>query len=239
MRTLVLLHGGGTDARCWEAVAPHLAGFAVRTPTLPGHGDRPAPARDRVEAIAAPVMDWIAREVPGAYALVGHSLGGMVAMVAAAEAPHRPERLVLADTFDVPAMTWRDWGRVVTLRQAARIMGHARASEAVADRAELGREGFDGTLRASMQERPALPLHRMMAAVQHFDGRPFLDRIAAPTLLLRAGGNPATAPANRRMLARLADARLEVLEGTGHLMMRDDPRGFADAVAGFLEGWQP
>ncbi|CUH39893.1 Tropinesterase [Jannaschia seosinensis] len=233
---LVLIHGGGTDARCWGAVRPLLEDrFRILAPDLPGHGDAPAPPEASVEALAAPITDRIAREVPGPYALLGHSLGGMVAMRIAADGP-RPDRLILADTFDKPASGLQAWGRIMGMGLAARLLGRRRATEYLIEAQGLGAGGFDADLRASMLHEGAMPLHAMMRAVRRFDGRPLLDRLDMPTLLLMAGGNPATEPAGRRMEARLPDARRVMMPEVGHMQMRDDPEGFAREVIGFLGG---
>lgn len=236
---LVLVHGGGTDARCWGAVRPGLARrFRVLAPDLPGHGDRPAPAAATVEALARPLAERIRAEVAGPYHLLGHSLGGMVATWIAANGP-APERLVLADTFDVAAPDARSWARVAAMGLGARLLGRARATRYVIEAQGLGTEGFDAALRASMLHEAAMPLGDMMAAVRRWDGRPHLDRLTMPVLLLMAGGHPATAAAGRRMEARLADARRVVMPEVGHMQMRDDPAGFVRAVVGFLEGSSP
>lgn len=84
--TLVLLHGVGLDHTVWEPVAALLADrFAVITPDLPGHGDRPpAPAG----VTLADLADGVAAEIPAGSHLVGFSLGALVAQHLAV---HRPE----------------------------------------------------------------------------------------------------------------------------------------------------
>lgn len=232
--TLVMLHGGGTDARCWDLVRPLLARhFEVLTPDLPGHRDAPAPKANTVAALAAPVADWIAGTVRGPYHLLGHSLGGMVAMTIADGGPV-PERLILADTFDRAAHGWTDWGRLVVLALGARAIGRDQATVKVAEMHGLGHDGFDATLRASMHHKSAMGLGQMLDAVRRFDGRPILDRLPMPTLVLTAGENPATRAPGLRMEAQLAQGRRVVMPGAGHMQMRDDPEGFARAVLDFL-----
>ncbi|MBM2577760.1 alpha/beta hydrolase [Jannaschia sp. Os4] len=236
--TLVLLHGGGTDHRCWAPLLPHLPRrLRVLTPDMPGHGDRPAPRRSTAECVAETLAPELRDAVGGApFALLGHSFGGMVAMVLAA-GPLPPARLILADTFSKPADTPVNWLRIVAMGAGAAAVGHERATRVVLRDWDIGTEGADAQVRASMLHEHAMTLPRLMRAVRRFDGRPYLPRIACPTLCLMAGGNPATDGAGERMARRLPDARVEVMPRAGHMQMRDDPVGMAAAIARFLDGW--
>ena len=87
--TLVLLHFFGSSRRQWRPVAGRLADrFATVAIDLPGFGDAADAGKlfggYGVEAMARAVGDTIAASVDGAFALVGHSMSGKVAMVLAA-----------------------------------------------------------------------------------------------------------------------------------------------------------
>ena len=229
---LVLLHGGGTDHRCWAPLLPHLDGFDLRAPDLPGHGDRPLPADVSVEGVAAALAPEIDAMVGGApHAILGHSFGGMVAMVLAAR--RAPDRLILADTFAKPAAGVEAWLRIAAMQAGAALAGHRRATGAVLREWGIGRHGTDGIVRASMLHPHALSLPAMMGTVRRFDGRPLLPRIGCPTLCLMAGRNAATQGAGAAMAARLPDARVEEVDAD-HMLMRDDPAGTAAAIRRFL-----
>ena len=227
-----MLHGGGTDHRCFAHVAPILSDrFDLVTPDLPGHGDRPAPPEATVESVAAALEPRL--DATPDHVLLGHSFGGMVAMALAPRL--RPAKLILCDTFAVPAADPGSWARIVAMEWGARIVGRARATEMVTREMGLADHGPDAALRASMDHDAAWPLHTMLRAVRRFDGRPHLARIGCPTLLLMAGGNPATDGAGERAARRLADARVEIMPKVSHMQMRDDPEGFAAAVTRFAE----
>lgn len=93
---VILVHGFAGDGRTWNRVAAHLrrTGLDVDTPDMPGHGSNLAEAIDA----ASLVSDLVARinAAPGAVYLVGHSLGGAVAALAASAAPGRVASLTLA-----------------------------------------------------------------------------------------------------------------------------------------------
>jgi len=104
--TLVLLHGLGTSASTWALALPRLRALGhIIAPDLPGFGHSRLP-----EAAPVPTFDdhlTILREflrttVPGSMNLVGHSLGGWLAMRLALEDPGRVHELVLLN----PAGVW-------------------------------------------------------------------------------------------------------------------------------------
>lgn len=76
MTPVVLVHGGGLDARCWERMLPHLSGPAIAV-DLPGRGAHPAPlAEVTLAACAASVVADVDAAGFDDIVLVGHSLAG-------------------------------------------------------------------------------------------------------------------------------------------------------------------
>jgi pimeloyl-ACP methyl ester carboxylesterase len=95
---LLLLHALGEDGRDWHGVLPELARtHRVYVPDLRGHGASGFPGRYSFELMRDDVLGFLdALGIPDAV-LIGHSLGGMVALLLAEDAPHRLTRLVLED----------------------------------------------------------------------------------------------------------------------------------------------
>ncbi|NHA69365.1 alpha/beta fold hydrolase [Phycicoccus sp. CMS6Z-2] len=94
---VVLVHGTGADARTWDAaVAGLVPDRDVHAVDLRGHG---ASGRTDVYSVATMAADLAAllRSVPGPADVVGHSLGGLVALRAAVAGPDRVRRVVLED----------------------------------------------------------------------------------------------------------------------------------------------
>ena len=77
--TIVLIHGGGTTARFWDRLVPHLEGDVVAV-DLPGRADRPADLATLSvdDEVASVVTDIEARAPEGPLTLVAHSSGGLV-----------------------------------------------------------------------------------------------------------------------------------------------------------------
>lgn len=95
---LLLLHGTGMTAQDWDAVAPALArDREVRAVDLRGHGESNRPGTYSIALMAHDVIALLDVTTEPAVDLVGHSLGGLVALRVAAARPERVRRLVLED----------------------------------------------------------------------------------------------------------------------------------------------
>src|SRR3954453_2116372 len=96
----VLIHGMVNSSRHWEAVATSLAAdYTVIAPDLIGHGDSATPRGDySIGAHAASIRDLLTVIGVERASIVGHSLGGGVAMQFFYQFPQRTERLVLVSS---------------------------------------------------------------------------------------------------------------------------------------------
>ena len=97
---VVFIHGALNDHSVWTLLARWFAhhGYGVLAVDLPGHGRSAGPPLPSVEALA----DWVLALLDAAgvqqAALVGHSMGSLIALEAAARAPERVTRLVMLGT---------------------------------------------------------------------------------------------------------------------------------------------
>ncbi|MEZ4387829.1 MAG: alpha/beta hydrolase [Candidatus Krumholzibacteriia bacterium] len=95
---LVLVHGLGASAEIWDPILPFLANsFQVHVYELHGHGHTPALPNPSIGAEADALGAWIKEQGLVYPALVGHGLGGMIAMQYAFEHPADVQRLVVID----------------------------------------------------------------------------------------------------------------------------------------------
>lgn len=188
--TLVLLHGVGLDHTVWEPVAALLADqFAVITPDLPGHGDRPpAPAG----VTLADLADGVAAEIPAGSHLVGFSLGALVAQHLAV---HRPE--LVASLTSVASVCRR------TPEERAAVLARldTAASDIAASSAASLHRWYDGTdVSAEQIARTQATLlandpdsflncYRVFATADAEIG-PQLDRIDTPALAITGSDDP-------------------------------------------------
>ena len=106
---LFLLHGLGTSSETWLPTIRELeARFTVIAPDLAGHGQSSgAPLRGSVEPLVKALDDFCAELGIGSAAVVGHSLGGLVALRFALNHPDRVSHLVLVDAGGIgEEMSW-------------------------------------------------------------------------------------------------------------------------------------
>ncbi|MFI7576627.1 alpha/beta fold hydrolase [Micromonospora sp. NPDC049497] len=97
---LVLLHGLGDDERDWHTVLPALAGgHRVYALDLRGHGRSARPGRYSFELMRDDVLGFLDAVGVERCAMIGHSMGGTVAILLAEVAPHRLTHLVVEDVF--------------------------------------------------------------------------------------------------------------------------------------------
>ena len=236
-RTTVLLHALGTDLRVWDAVAARLGGGVLRHDAR-GHGlsdAGPSPAGiDAHVADAAALMD--ALEVRGAV-VCGLSMGGQVALGLAARRPDLVAGLVLCCTahrIGPPAM----WDARI---EAVRRGGMAAVADAaigrwLSERHRRERPVEAAGWRTMLERTPAEGYARACAAVRDADMTEAARAVAVPTLCLAGGADLATPPALVADLAALVPgARMEVIEGAGHLACVEAPEAVARAIRGVAE----
>src|SRR5436309_9550335 len=123
---IVLIHGITASSRVWELVGPRLArNHTVLAPDLLGHGETAKPKGDySMGAFASGIRDLILWLDLGPTTIVGHSLGGGVAMQFAYQFPERTQRLVLVAPGGLgPEVTPAI--RALTLPGADRLVGLA------------------------------------------------------------------------------------------------------------------
>lgn len=223
---VVLLHGLSGSSRWWVRNAPELAeSYRVVIPDLVGFGRsaRPAAALPGIPAAARLLTDWLdAREMRRPH-LVGHSMGGQVAVHLAAGAPERVDRLVLVDAAGIP--------RPLTPRALVQF-----AAE-VAPLWRWGDPRFLPVIARDALSAGPLTLMRSIANIVRDDVRPLLPRIQAPTLIVW-GERDSLVPLSHawEMRQAIPDATLAVLRGACHNPMVDRPADFNRLLLRFFEG---
>ncbi|MEO8135946.1 MAG: alpha/beta fold hydrolase [Betaproteobacteria bacterium] len=241
---VVLLHGIGGGKAQWTTQLDLLAdkGWRAIAWDMPGYGESALPAADfGFAALAQSLVRLLDTLEIGRAIVVGHSMGGMVALEACALAPGRVAGLVLACTSAAFGKTDGAWQQQfivervapldaglgmteVAARQVPRMMT-AAASTAVREQAI-----------AIMSAVPEATYRAALASLSRFDRRDVLRLIAVPALVLAASDDAQAPPAvMEKMASRINGAEFAVLPDCGHLANLEQPVLFADAVLEFLE----
>jgi pimeloyl-ACP methyl ester carboxylesterase len=234
---LVLLHPFPLDAGLWSAVVPALAADRrVVTLEFPGLGSAPAEEHPTVDGFADAVAAAIADLPGGAAAVCGLSLGGYAALALAARHPERVAALVLANTRAEPDTPEAAEGRHAS---AALVRSGGIGEFLDGFVARMVAPGDDAALRATRAiadaQDPAAVARALEALAGRADRRPDLPAMAMPALVIAGSEDVLTPPAmSEAMVAALPDARLVLIEGSGHLTALERPVEFAAAVRDFL-----
>lgn len=125
---VVLVHGGASSHRQWRRLVEDLrATHRVLAPNLRGYGGTTAWREPGTQTLAsqARIVIELANRVEGPLSLVGHSMGGTVALKAASMLPGRIERLVLLEPNVFHLL--RDHGREAAFAQVQALRDHAKA----------------------------------------------------------------------------------------------------------------
>jgi len=246
---LLLVHGFGGSAWNFAELAPLLAvGRRLLIPDLPGHGGSTAlAAAPNLAAYADPLAALCREEGAVPVDVVGHSLGGSVAVRLAVRHPGLVGRLVLAAAAGISSGTRVAQAFLTTfgLVQPGRVA--ARRPEVVAHSSFLRRLVFP---RFSVADDRALSdrailgllsgpgLHTdVLAAVQPLvaeDPRRDLDRLTAPVLCLWGACDEQVPMQDAFDYARRLRAPLRTIAGCGHLLIAERPDACAHAIEDFL-----
>jgi pimeloyl-ACP methyl ester carboxylesterase len=148
---LVLLHGGSARWQTWEGLLPAFAArWQVYAVDLRGHGHSAWATSYRLQDYADDVAALLASHIPAPALVCGHSLGGMVALMVAAQAPERVRALVLGDA----PLDWRHWRSILQASVDRLIAWRDLAA------AQLPLPAIVAALHASPVELPGQPTPR-------------------------------------------------------------------------------
>lgn len=257
---VVLIHGMVNSSRHWEAVAERLADdYMVIAPDLLGHGDSAKPEGDySLGAHAAGIRDLLAALGVDRASMVGHSLGGGVAMQFFYQFPERCERLVLVSSGGL--------GREVSLPLRLAAAPGASPLLALAARPRLVAAAYrigaslrswapatGSLLRAIARalhalEEPAARrafLHTLRSVIgmsgQRVSARDRLYLLAALPTLIVWGERDRTIPLEhgRRAHAAAPTSRFETIPGSAHFPNLEEPTALATILSDFLQTTTP
>ncbi len=256
---MVLLHGIAGTSATWDAVIPRLAEhYDVLAPDLLGHGESAKPHGDySLGAYANVVRDLLEALEIGRATIVGHSLGGGIAMQFAYQFIERCERLVLVSSGGLgrevhpllraatlpgaeavlPWLSTAGSRGVGALVHALRLLGVRASADLdetwrsfVSLEEPAARRAFIQTVRGVMDHGG----QRVSA-----NERLYLAE-GLPTLIVWGEKDPLIPVRHAREAhERMAGSRLEIFPDAGHFPYRDDPERFVSVLVDFIGATRP
>jgi pimeloyl-ACP methyl ester carboxylesterase len=257
---LLLIHGIAGSSATWDEVLPWLAErYTVVAPDLLGHGRSAKPRGDySLGAYANAIRDLLGMLDHEHASIVGHSLGGGIAMQLAYQFPERCERLVLVSSgglgrelhllLRAAALPGAEW--VLPLLCAEKVgdavdgMAHffgRMGLLAGADLDELWR-GFRSLGDADARQAFVHTLRTIVdPGGQRVNAADRLYLAAAiPTMIVWGEHDPMIPVAHARAAHEaVPGSRLEVFADTGHFPHRDQPRRFVEVLVDFMQSTLP
>lgn len=238
---VVLLHGLFGAAQNWGALQKRLAArFRVLALDLRNHGASGHAAAMDYPSMAADVAETIASRALAPVAVLGHSMGGKVAMTLALEEPELVARLIVADIAPVPYPP--SLRAYVAALQAITLRPGLTRGQADADLAEtIPEPGIRAFLIQNLRlgegpPRWRLGLAEIAAAMPLIEGFPeFAAPYPGPVLVLAGERSGYIRPAHHERFRALFPAvRFGSVANAGHWLHADNPAGFLRAVEPFL-----
>lgn len=233
---IVFVHGAGLDHVVFSMQCRYFAhhGFNAVAPDLPGHGRSRGELLTTIEAMGAWINALLAGlEAPGA-AIVGHSMGSLVALEAAAQAGERASALVLLGTafpmrvgkplLDAADANAHDAIDMMTL------WGHSMQAQ-VGGNSAPGTWVTGTTVRLLERAQSGVIGNDLNACNRYENGANAAASVHCATHLVLGQADRMTPPkAVAGIREALANVSVTVLPASGHIMMAEQPNESLDAV---------
>ncbi|MEO7151967.1 MAG: alpha/beta hydrolase [Burkholderiaceae bacterium] len=240
---IVFIHGALHDHGVWNLLARWYAhhGHSVLAIDQPGHGRTPGPPLDSVEALADFTLALLDAAGVRRAALVGHSMGALIALEAAARTPERATRLVLLGVAVPMKVSPALLATATEDPQRAIEQVNAWSHSSIAAKPAFPGPGnwLHGGNRALMRRNQAadatinLFAHDFRVCDRYAGGLEAAARVTCPTTLVLGRLDQMAPPAGARSLATALRARSVELP-CGHALMQEAPDATLQALRGAL-----
>jgi len=245
--TVLFVHGAGMNHSVWTLQARYFAhhGANAIAIDLPGHGQSEGPALASIEEMG----NWVAASIDALVAgpavlatepvaLVGHSMGALICLQAAAAHPGKVRQLALlgiSPSMPVhPALLEAASEGLPLAAELVSSWGHGPAGHVGGNRAPGG--WLMGHALKLLEKAPEGVLHNDLAACNAYEnGMAAASAIQCSTLVV-SGQQDRMTPAKEgaKLTAAMKDAELIEIEGSGHLMLVEKPDDTLDALIGWI-----
>lgn len=229
---VILIHGAGGSHLSWPPQVRRQHNQRVFAVDLPGHGKSDGIGHQIVDDYAGEVVDFMKALGVNAAVLIGHSMGGAIALKIALQFAKRVLGLGLLGCgarMRVSPAILQSASNPSTFADAVRMVNDFSYAPQVGEKLkELGAQRLS-------EARPAV-LYGDFLACNAFDVTEQVEEISVPSLILCGTEDRMMPLKNSEFLNdHIHGARLEVLPGAGHMMMAEQPDKVAAVLGDFLE----
>jgi len=234
--TVLFLHGTGQDHTIWVLPTRYFARHDrnVLAVDLPGHGRSGGDPLESIEAMA----DWAVQVLDAAgissAAVVGHSLGSLVAIATAARHPQRVRAIALVGvTVPMPVSGFLLDNAKEDKHEAIEMLnywGYSKSAQ-LGGNATPGNWMLGGGLRLMEKARPGVIHNDLNACNEYIEGMDHAASIECPALLILGERDMLTPVRSAMKVAEaLPNAEKAILEGSGHALLAERPDPVLDQL---------
>ncbi|TFW11306.1 alpha/beta hydrolase [Massilia arenosa] len=243
--TAVFIHGAQNDHSVWGLQSRYFAhhGFNVLAVDLPGHGRTAGPALRTVEDMAAWLIAVLTEARVERAILIGHSMGSLIALEAAARAPGVVIGLAMVGSTYPMKVADALLKTARTDEQTAIDMVNIWSHSSIAHKPSSPGPGFSvlGGARRLMQRMSALNPDQLFhtdfsACNAYANGEAAATQVRCPVLFLFGTKDVMTPPRSTKLLTTALAQGKVVQVDAGHQMMAERPDAVLDALFGFARG---
>jgi pimeloyl-ACP methyl ester carboxylesterase len=237
---VVFVHGAANDHSVWALQSRYFAyhGYNVLAVDLPGHGRSQGAALTSVESIAQWLGALLDAVGVARAALVGHSLGALAVLEAAAQMPQRVERIALLG----PAVPMAVADTLLAAAQDDTPLAYALINGwSLSATGQLGASPSPGisltgsSLRLMQRTAPGVLAVDLAACQAYANGLVVAGVYRGPALVVMGARDQMAPPKGAAALvAALSTPRCVTLANTGHALMAEQPDAVLDALRDFL-----
>jgi pimeloyl-ACP methyl ester carboxylesterase len=239
-RTVVFVHGAGLDHSWWGLQSRYFGyhGFNVLAVDLPAHGRTPGPVLTSIGDMAGWVKNLLDEKGIKSAALVGHSMGSLIALEFAAKYPAMAEKIALIGTAYPMKVGEAFLDAAKRNDQSAydmeTIWGHA-AQVPFSANPNPGMWMYGDTLARLSRLAPGV-LHADLSACNAYaGGMEAAAKVKCPAFFVLGARDVMTPPRAAQDLANaLAGAKTMIIQPSGHSLMAEAPDATLDALVAFI-----
>ena len=238
--TVVFIHGAEHDHCVWVLQSRYLAhhGRSVLAVDLPGHGRSEGPAFTSVEAMADWIVALLDATKAGKAALIGHSMGSLIALECAARNPARVRAIALIGTAFPMRVSDELLDATRDDEPLAQDMVNIWSHSAYAHYPSNPGPGFwviGENLRLMQRQKPGVMHVDFSACNIYAAGMERAEQVQCPALLVLGKRDVMTPARSGWELAKaIRGARVVEISGSGHALMAEKPDEVLDALIEFL-----